>query len=212
MKVLLIVPEIRLDQKPYHFPFWAGILGAIVEQKGGQVGILDLNALRMNYKGIVPNEVIIEEISQEQWDLIGIGGLTTTYGRIKELIPLIRQASKDSIILSGGGWSTYNPDEILQLVSGIDLICIGEGEETFSELYDEINNGTRKFEKVKGLCINDKGKIKFTEPRALISNLDTIPYPAYHLMETDIYFRHSSLPLSVDAFNSKRRASVVWER
>ena len=62
MKVLFVVPEIRLDSAPNHFPFWAGILAAIVEQKGGQVGILDLNALRDKYDGnVVPTQKIIEE-------------------------------------------------------------------------------------------------------------------------------------------------------
>ena len=79
MNVLFVVPEIRLDGAPNHFPFWAGILAAIVEQKGGQVGILDLNALRDNYDGkLVPTNKIVEEISSEKWDLVGIGGLTTT--------------------------------------------------------------------------------------------------------------------------------------
>jgi len=212
LKVLFIVPEIRLDGKPWHFPFWAGILAAIAEKKGAQVGILDLNALRMNFGGnLIPNKVIIEEIRQEKWDLIGIGGLTTTYSRIKELVPLIREASPDSVLLTGGGWSTYNPDEILQLVPQIDMICIGEGEETFAEVYDETDKGTRNFEKVNGLCLHHQEKIKFSGPRALISDLDTIPYPAYHLFETDIYFRYSSIPLSVESFNSKRRASTVWE-
>ena len=163
MKTLFVVPEIRLDSKPYHFPFWAGILAAIVEQKGGQVGILDLNALRVNYNGnLVPDEIIANEIAQEKWDLIGIGGLTTTYARIKKLVPIICKSCQDSIILAGGGWCTYNPDEILQLVPEIDMICVGEGEETFSEIYDEINHGTKNFEKVKGLCLNNNGKPKFT--------------------------------------------------
>ena len=214
MKVLLVVPEIRLDSKPNHFPFWASILAAIVEQKGGQVGILDLNALRDNYDNVqVPSHVIAKEISSEKWDIVGIGGLTTTYSRIKELSPLIKKYAPDSLFVAGGGWSTYNPTEILQLVPEIDIIVIGEGEETFSELYDEINRGTRDFEKVNGLCIRDKTLgYKFTGPRALISDLNTIPYPAYDLMETEIYFRYSSLPLSVDSYNSKRRASTVWER
>jgi len=213
LKVLFIVPEIRLDSGPNHFPFWAGILAAIVEKKGGQVGILDLNALRMKYGGrLVPDKIIEEEIRLEKWDLIGIGGLTSTYGRIKQLAPLIRKSSPDSIFIGGGGWSTYNPDEILQLVPEMDMICIGEGEETFSELYDEINQGTKDFEKVNGLCLRDNETFKFTKPRALISDLNTIPYPAYDLMETDVYFEHSALPLSVESFNSKRRVSVVWER
>lgn len=213
LKVLFVVPEIRLDDKPYHFPFWAAILAAIAERKGIQVGILDLNALRDKFQGkLISNEVISEEISVEDWDLIGIGGLTTTYSRIKQLVPLIRKASPSSVILSGGGWATYNPDEALQLVPDIDMICIGEGEETFSELCDEIISGKRDFEKVKGLCLNNKGKPLFTEPRALISDLNSIPYPAYHLLETEIYFKYSSLPLSVESYNAKRRASTVWER
>ena len=214
MKVLFIVPEVRLDGEPNHIPFWAGILAAIVERKGGQVAILDLNALRIKYGGkLVPSQIIAEEISSEKWDIIGIGGLTTTYSRIKPLSSLIRKYSPNSLFVAGGGWSTYNPTEILQLVPEIDMIVIGEGEETFSEIYDEISSGTKDFEKINGLCIRDKTLgYKFTGPRALISDLNTVPYPAYHLLETDIYFKYSSLPLSVESFNSKRRSSVVWER
>ena len=213
MKVLLVVPEVRLNDKPTDIPFWAGILGAIVENKGGQVGVLDLNAIRMNYGGgLVPDKIIEDEISLEKWDLIGIGGMTTTYRRLKQLVPLLRKHNPNSIILGGGGWATYNPQEILKLVPQIDMICIGEGEETFAEVYDEINGGTKDFEKVKGLCLNNSGEMKFTEPRALISDLDTIPYPAYHLLEMDIYFRYSSIPMSVESFNCKRRVNVVWER
>ena len=214
MKVLLIVPEIRLDSAPNHFPFWAGILAAIVEKKGGQVGILDLNALRANYDNIqVPSNVIAKEISSEKWDIVGIGGLTTTYSRIKQLSPLIRKYAPDSLFVGGGGWSTYNPTEILELIPELDLIVIGEGELTFSELYDEVKNNSKDFEKVNGLCIRDKKLgFRFTGPRSLISDLNTVPYPAYDLMESDIYFRYSSLPLSVESYNSKRRVSTVWER
>ena len=213
MKVLFVVPEIRLDGEPYSIPLWAGVLASIVERKGGQVGILDLNALRMNYNGKhVPNEKIIEEISSEKWDLIGIGGLTTTYARMKEIIPMFRQYSKDSIIIAGGGWITYNPDEIMELIPEIDLACIGEGEETFSEIYDHIQSGKSDFEDIAGLCIRKNKEFHFTQPRSLIPDLDKVPYPSYDLYELDIYFKYSSLPYSVESINSKRRMSVVWER
>ena len=213
MKVLFIAPEIRLDDKPFDYPFWAGILASIIEKKGGEVAILDLNAIRMDYGGDwLPLEFVKKQLDLAQWDLIGIGGLTTQYSRIKQIVPLIKKVCPNTTIISGGGWSTYNPDEILKLIPQIDLICIGEGEETFSEVYDEMNSGSKDFEKIKGLCINDKGKIKFTEPRALISDLNTIPYPQYDLLELDIYFRYSSYPYSVESFNAKRRATAVWER
>ena len=213
MKVLLIHPEIRLDDKPFDYPFWAGIFASIIEKKGGEVAILDLNALRMNSGGkYLSADFIKKELMLADWDLIGIGGLTTMYSRLKQLIPFIRKTCPNSTIITGGGWATYNPDEILTMVPDIDMICIGEGEETFSEVYDEINTGNHDFQKIKGLCLRDNNEIKFTEPRALIPDLDTVPYPAYDLFEMDIYFRYSSYPYSKEAFNSKKRATAVWER
>ena len=42
MKVLLIQPEVRLDDKPFDFPFWAGIFASIVEKKRWSSGNLGL--------------------------------------------------------------------------------------------------------------------------------------------------------------------------
>jgi anaerobic magnesium-protoporphyrin IX monomethyl ester cyclase len=213
MKVLFVVPEIRLDGEPYSVPLWAGVLASIVERQGGQVGILDLNGLRMNYGGKhVPNEKIVEELASEKWDIVGIGGLTTTYARMKEIIPMIRQNCKDSTIIAGGGWITYNPDEIMELIPEIDLSCIGEGEVTFSEVYEHVKSGKTDFEDIAGLCIRKNKEFHFTKPRSLIPDLNTVPYPAYDLYELDIYFKYSSLPYSVESINSKRRMTVVWER
>jgi len=213
MKILFVVPEIRLDSNPTMIPFWAGILAAIAENKGHQVGILDLNALRMNYdKKLVPDDFIQKEIASEKWDIIGIGGLTTTYSRIKYLSKIIKKISPNSIFIGGGGWSSYNPTEILQLIPELDMICIGEGELTFSELLDTISNGESDFTKINGLCIREKNSFTFTKPRALISDLSTVPYPNYDLLELNIYFRYSALPYSIESYLSKRRLSTVWER
>ncbi len=213
MKVLFVVPEIRLDGEPYSIPLWAGVLASIASKKGAQVGILDLNALRMNYGGkLVPKEKIAEEVASEDWDLIGIGGLTTTYARMKEIIPILRKHSTDSLIIAGGGWITYNPNEIMELIPEIDLACIGEGEITFEEVYEQVQSKTNDFENVAGLCIRKDSEFIFTKPRSLIPDLNTVPYPAYDLYELDIYFNYSSLPYSVDSINSKKRITVVWER
>ncbi|MBT4325782.1 MAG: B12-binding domain-containing radical SAM protein [Candidatus Nitrosopelagicus sp.] len=213
VNVLFVIPEIRLDGKPLHFPFWAGILGAIIEQKGGNVAVLDLNALRMDFDGNeLSEEIILAEISRNDWDLIGIGGLTTTYKRIKELSSIIKKASPNSILVGGGGFATYNPDEILKLIPEMDLICMGEGEETFAELYDQIEKKTNDFSSVNGLCLRTNDGFEFTAPRALIPDLNTIPFPNYDLFESDIYFRYSPIAFSLESINSKKRASVVWER
>ena len=128
---------------------------------------------------------------------------------IKQLIRFTRKLFPETTIVSGGGWSTYNPDEIIQLVPEIDMVCVGEGEETFSEIYDEVNKGTKRFDKIKGLCVNQFDEIKYTEPRALISDLDTVPYPHYDLYELDIYFKYSSYPISREAFNILSKLSSI---
>lgn len=213
MRILLIVPEIRLDSHPTNIPFWAGILSAIAENKGHEVGILDLNALRMNFdKQFVPDDFIRKEVSSEKWDMIGIGGLTTTYARIKYLCKLIKKINSEALFIGGGGWSSYNPTEILQLIPELDIICIGEGELTFSEILDEMAKGGRDLRKINGLCIRDGKSITFTQPRALISDLNTVPYPNYDLLELNVYFRYSALPYSKESYMSKRRLSTVWER
>ena len=59
-------------------------------------------------------------------------------GSTKKIVPQkggggARHASKKApLFVGGGGWSTYNPDEILALVPELDLLVIGEGEETFA--------------------------------------------------------------------------------
>ena len=116
MSVLLVCPEIRLDSKPFDFPFWAGIFASIVEKKGGQVAILDLNALRMNYGGnLVPSEIIKNEISSAKWDLIGIGGLTTTYARMSQLIPFLRKYCPDSTIIAASPITSFKPPDVVQI-------------------------------------------------------------------------------------------------
>ena len=67
LNVLLVVPEIRIDDKPFDFPFWAGIFASIIDQKGGNVAILDLNALRMNNGGNhLPLNIIKKQIEERK--------------------------------------------------------------------------------------------------------------------------------------------------
>ena len=198
MKTLFVVPEIRLDMAPTNFPFWAAIFASIIEQKNGQVAILDLNALRMNFGGKeVPTQVIIDQVSSEKWDLIGIGGLTTTYSRIKELCPIIKKYAKDALFIGGGGWASYNPVEILQLVPELDMICIGEGELTFSELYDELDKGSQDFENVNGLCIRNDDDFKFTNPRASKNQSGCFGKPGLFFEPSPKFFAFVQVPFLI---------------
>jgi radical SAM superfamily enzyme YgiQ (UPF0313 family) len=205
LKILFIHPPVRLQGKPEDIPFGLSILASIAEQEKMQVAILDLNANR------VPLQTVAEEIALDDYDIIGIGGLSSQYKDITRIIPICRQIHPDSLILAGGGFATYMPDKILQIQPEIDIVCVGEGEETFREIIQRWPS--RDFSKIKGIAYrDDESKIIFTEPRPLIPDMDTLPYPAYHLLDLEKYFMDSSIVHSKESLVAKRRIDLIAER
>ena len=77
MKVLLINPVIREDRVPVHFPAGLGIIAAVTRAAGHDVSVYDQNALRPT-----PEEFSAALKSLQSVDVVGIGGLITTYQRI----------------------------------------------------------------------------------------------------------------------------------
>jgi anaerobic magnesium-protoporphyrin IX monomethyl ester cyclase len=206
MKVLMIQPPVRVDHDPVDIPAGLGILCSIAMQEGHEVALLDLNANRP-----IPSwKSVLEQIQVEKWDLIGIGGLSSMYEDIKKIIYLSRKSNPDALIVCGGGFITYMPDKIMQFNPAIDIAVIGEGEEAFRDVLQTVNSNNWK--NVKGICYREDGKIIYTEPRPLIPNMDTIPYPAYELMDLESYFKYSGSMWYDGAYQSKRRINFVTER
>ena len=71
----------------------------------------------------------------------------------------------------------------------VDFVVIGEPEQTMFELTDALEKGNPSdFEKVKGIGFRKDGKTILTSPRPAIQNLDSLPFPARHLLPMDAYF------------------------
>jgi len=71
----------------------------------------------------------------------------------------------------------------------IDFVVIGEPEQTVLELADVLEQGKiENLEKVRGIAFVKRGKTIITPPRPLIQNLDSLPFPARHLLPMEIYF------------------------
>ena len=77
-KVLFINPVVKEEDNPYHVPMGIAQLAAIVIKLNHQVQIFDLNAWR------VADDKIKEVLTSDNWDLIAIGGITTSYSSIKK--------------------------------------------------------------------------------------------------------------------------------
>ena len=205
MKVLLINPPVRQRQGPQDIPVGLAMIASITKQEGHQIAFLDLNANR------VPLQVAANEIMIDDYDIIGIGGLSSQYKEIKQILPICRQIHPDALIVAGGGFVTYMPDKMLKLRPEIDIIAIGEAEETWADFLREGSQGD--FSKVKGIAFRDNnGKIIFTEPRPLIKDMDTLPYPAYELLDLDKYSENYQFCLSEEMLSTKRKIHMITER
>jgi radical SAM superfamily enzyme YgiQ (UPF0313 family) len=69
----------------------------------------------------------------------------------------------------------------------VDVVCLGEGEATFGELLDSLDEG-RGLETVQGVAYRTaNGEIHQNPARPPIEDVDSIPLPSYHLLDLDAY-------------------------
>jgi anaerobic magnesium-protoporphyrin IX monomethyl ester cyclase len=203
-KVLLINPVVRMEDKPKHIPYGIALLAALADRDGHQVQIFDANAWR-------PTERVVREIlAADDWDLIGVGGISTTHGYVKNLMRLAGEAAPRALKVVGGGLLTAIPQDVMRLIPEIDLGVVGEAFLTFPELLHKIDAGRKAdWADTKGVIWRGPdGTVHLNPPRELIPDLDVLPYPAWDMLPLDVYFANSALLYSEEAFSSRRRMDI----
>ena len=202
-KVLFINPVIRQEDSPKHIPYGIAQLAAIADKDGHQVQIFDANAWRPD------DQTICDVLKADDWDVIGIGGVTTVYGYVKKVLRYAKEHSPKSLCVVGGGLLTSMPRDMMNLIPEIDIGVVGEGFVTFPELLQKVDENKADWKSVLGIVWRDtNGGIHLNPPRPIINNIDELPYPAWDMLPMDIYFNNSSLLYSVENFTSKRRMDV----
>jgi len=188
MKVLLIDPPHRLfpGLRMWTPSFGLLQLAAYLEREGVEVQIIDATALPNSWEGLTTS------ISTSKADVIGITCSATCLSpEAIQTIPLCRKVLPSSIIIAGGSHFTLMAAPILQEIKELDYIVLGEGEVTFSKLLQDLSNGGNG-KGLKGIAYSDNGKVISNGRQPPIPNLDTLPLPAYHLidMESKAYYWH----------------------
>lgn len=184
MKILLINPPIREWAKPNCIPLGLGYVGAILEQEGHEIEVMDINAFRWS-----PAQVE-GKIKSAEFDALGIGGIVTVYGYVKWLTSVIKRYHPQKKVIVGGSIASSVPRTLLERTAA-DIAVIGEGEETARQLFQVLENNEAALIRVDGIWFKDeKGTIRITSPRPTIKNLDTLPLPAWDLFPMDIYLKN----------------------
>ena len=98
----------------------------------------------------------------------------------------LRRNYPDHTLMLGGVGSTAVEDKILKRFPWIDIICRGEAERTGPEWLAALHNG-RSLESVAGLSFRSNGHIVHTPDRERITDLDSIPFPAFEKVDLKKY-------------------------
>jgi anaerobic magnesium-protoporphyrin IX monomethyl ester cyclase len=184
MRVMLIPPRsnypytgICLDHMPQSFPYLAAVL------RSAEHSVSGVNLNFENNPNILKR--LSDAVEKYQPQVIGVGGLSADYLFVRDTIRQIRRINIDIPIILGGGLITADAKFIFHQLEP-DVAVIGEGEKTILELIgclernDDLND-------VKGIAFRKNGKLCFTKPRALIDNLDEIPFPDYSPFDIETY-------------------------
>ncbi len=133
----------------------------------------------------------VDRILAEEPDLVGFSATTSSFLDAVEISRRIKDRRPDVVAVVGGVFASSLGAPLLERFDAIDVLAMGEGEETLRELA-----AGRPRESINGLAFRSDGRVVTTPPRSRIEDLDSLPFPAYRLLEG--FPRSYHLPL----FNS----------
>jgi radical SAM superfamily enzyme YgiQ (UPF0313 family) len=154
-------------------------IASALREAGHDIDVLDLDINRADEAG---TEELVRGIEA---DVVGIGGLITTYGESKRLTQLVKHYHPDTRLLIGGRMAASSPELWLEKTQA-DFIVEGEGEVTAVELLHALEQDEDLIN-VKGIWYREGDKYVRTLPREYIPDLDALPRPAYDLFDIEAY-------------------------
>jgi len=205
MKSLLINPpylkyvyENRKDAASIDAPLSLAYIAAVLEKNGLKVEILDANAHNMSLGKTA------QYVKESDAQLVGITATTTVIPVVYKLAKAIKAVCGKAIVV-GGPHVSFEAERTLRECPQIDMIVRGEGEITFLSL---AKAGGRP-ENIPGISYRKGRRIIHNNPRDPIENIDSLPFPARHLLPMHLYNSGSMISKGNDGL---RYASVITTR
>jgi anaerobic magnesium-protoporphyrin IX monomethyl ester cyclase len=175
VKILLVNPSYHDVYRTFDFvfpPLGLAYMAAVLTESNYEVKIVDLNVSQDQ-----------QSIPDNNWDLVGITLDTSLYYKGMEYARMLK--SKGTKVVVGGPHASFMADEILGNGSA-DFVVRGEGEHTILELVNALREGG-KLEQIKGLSYLSDNQVVHNANRTYSDDLDTLPFPARHLLDMDKY-------------------------
>jgi radical SAM superfamily enzyme YgiQ (UPF0313 family) len=128
----------------------------------------------------------LEAIARIQPDLYGISYASFTSPLAHRTVAAVRARFPKLPILAGGPHPTAAWEQVLGETE-VDLCVIGEGEAVFGDVVAHYAGQGKTLEEITGIAFRREGIPFRTEKRPPIKDLDTIPVPAWDLIDFSKY-------------------------
>lgn len=157
-------------------PFGLAILAAIVRRKGFSVFLLDCNAEQI---GLDKVEGFLPENAPR---FVGIGATTVLIDNALSLTEIIKKKYPGTKVIMGGVHATLRPEELLEKPQ-VDLVVMGEGEESFLDLLSG-----KDPREIKGVGFKENNNVSINESGECVPDINAFPLPAYDLLPMEKYY------------------------
>jgi len=164
-------------------------MGAVLEKEGVDVRIVPADIKNLSWKDIK------QEILDTRPDIIGIPSTTENRFQSFKLVKLAKKTYPQATVIMGGPHASMAAEDSLARIPELDLVVRGEGEETIVELcrWHEDGKNPQALGSIAGISYREDGRVKSNPARPLIKDLDSLPYPAFHLVPFEDY--HFTFPV-----------------
>jgi len=162
-------------------------LASVIRKSGHETIIID------QYIEYKTPSAILQRLVRLKPDIIGISVLAPAFGWVRHLCLEIRLRLPSVKIVLGNSFAALFSQNILQDKLA-DAVVQGEGEETFDEYIKAIAS-KQDLREVAGLSFRQEGRIVRNKPRPVIADLDSLPRPAWDLIDLRRYSRIPMLAL-----------------
>ena len=205
MKIILINPRLRAWSPNIWVPLGLAYIAVVLEKKGHTIKIIDMNEKKMN------DDDLRAKI-KEDVDVVGITGMITEYKKILKIMDIAKDGFPDRKVILGGPLATTLPQQLLEQ-SKADFIIIGEGENTIPVVIQAIKEES-DFAEIRGIAYKKGEQVVINEPVIPIENIDTIPFPARHLLDMEKYIRNhfASFGWEIADFDKIRSTNLTSSR
>lgn len=136
----------------------------------------------------LPFEQIKLLISDFNPDVAGVSCLySMQYKNAHKICAIAKELNSSTLTIMGGSHPTALPERTLE-DPNVDIVVLGEGEFSAKQLLDTMRKG-KSISDIDGIAFKEDGKIIVNPETKFIQDLDTIPFPARHLLPMEKYFK-----------------------